>query len=80
MEQAGEAEVEAAKQVQALETREAPHVVGMYVGSPVVAVDDMVVYLAQKELAAAELPFKALKQLSELHPVRLPGPMSAALT
>ena len=64
MEQAGGGEVKVAKQVQALETRDGPQVVGTYVGNPTVAVDVVVVYVAQKELAAADLPFKALKQLS----------------
>lgn len=35
-----------------------------YVGSPVVAVKTLVVYVAQKVAAAAEDPIKALKQLS----------------
>lgn len=79
MEQAAGAEVKVAKQVQALEIREEPQVVGTYVGIPSVAVDVMVVYVAQKELAADNLPLKALKQLSALQPVRLLRSMSAAL-
>lgn len=35
-----------------------------YVGSPIVAVKTLVVYVAQKVAAVAEDPIKALKQLS----------------